>query len=223
MVSFFRILSLHHTRLDRYGSVGDAPNFQCSDCTSPVDSITYITPHAIPTTPDKSTTLPSFDERRDLPRLGNPRLPLTFRASAPVSRSPVRTPETPTTPTTVHPKPINHVKPVVLTKNKSFSSSDSEYQSCSENIDPDSPFTPTPTPLTGNKTFILAPSHKTHFTDNSCVIVNKSRQETPKTVARPTPPVSMVTRSRMINLNRPAMIRTRAIDESDELNMVGEV
>jgi hypothetical protein len=156
------------------------------------------------------------------------------------------------------PRPVNHVRPVSLTKEKSFSSSESEYQSCSENVDPDSPFTPTtPTPLGAGETPCqlginrsydkeknMAPSkdkspHKIQETvmpllsetnksskileninNNRCVILPSKDREMPRTVAvatKPTPPVSMVTRSRITNPNRPVMIRSRAIEETDEL------
>ena len=59
--------------------------------------------------------------------------------------------------------------------------------------------------------------------NNKCVVMSSKDRESPRTVAvatKPTPPVSMVTRSRITNPNRPVMIRSRAIEESDEFQNV---
>ncbi|KAL5259020.1 hypothetical protein ACHWQZ_G009479 [Mnemiopsis leidyi] len=304
---YSRILSLHHTRLDRYSSIEDR-SYKCPECNlSPVDtsphtnvledhSVSYITPQTV----DKVSKSPKkvnpdpllrFQNHRTVPTLASPpapaRMPLGFTTSAPATPvkpfspvkpvslaikpvSPTKPLTTPTTPSrsispVKPPRPVNHVRPVTLTKEKSFSSSESEYQSCSENVDPDSPFTPTtPTPLGGKKGYVFPgrPSHmnmsgqdknRTPNKDvsrynvlerslpelpervkspkiledinnnNKCVVMSSKSRESPRTVAmvtKPTPPVSMVTRSRITNPNRPVMIRSRAIEESDEFQNV---
>ncbi|XP_063680823.1 uncharacterized protein LOC134816042 isoform X3 [Bolinopsis microptera] len=300
---YSRILSLHHTRLDRYGSLEDR-TYKCPDCNlSPVNtsphtnilednSVSYITPQKVNNLSAKKADtdpLSRFVNKRTLPSLTSPpppaRMPLSFSTSAPVTPvkpiSPVKPlslekPSSPGKPLTLArptslvktitpvkpPRPVNHVKPVTLTKQKSFSSSDSEYQSCSENVDPESPFTPTtPTPALGDRTSYVFPGkdnlpdkNKYSYQDNNrynynmedkimpvvpetikspkvleninnnkCVIVLNKDHEMPRTVAvatKPTPPVSMVTRSRVSNPNRPVMIRSRAIEESDEFQNV---
>ena len=70
---------------------------------------------------------------------------------------------------------------------------------------------------------IKSPKVLEDVNNNKCVIMPSKDREIPRTVAvatKPTPPVSMVTRSRLTNPNRPVMIRSRAIEESDEYQNV---
>ena len=70
---------------------------------------------------------------------------------------------------------------------------------------------------------IKSPKVLENINNNKCVILPNKDHEMPRTVAvvtKPTPPVSMVTRSRVSNPNRPVMIRSRAIEESDEFQNV---
>ena len=173
ILSFYRILSMHHTRLDRCGSK-DGP-YKCTECNL---------------SPDNTS----------------PRSPTPYFSPQPVSPPPISPRKPP--PHFSSTDQLQSIPDVVTitTLYKSSSSSDSEYQSCSENIDPDA-----------SPRYQQSPTMPTSLYINKCVLLTK--EDLPRTVAistSATPLGALATRSKLTNPNRPAMIRSRAIEECDE-------
>ena len=265
---------MHHTRLDRFGSMDEPPSplSKCSECN-------LTARNTSPPLPRHSTT----SNQPHPPNRHGTHQPPSLPAGTPPKFRPGSMNILPVIPDNPPQGGGGGGGGGSVTKEKSSSSSDSEYQSCSENIDPDSPsqttIKPVSTPPTLGKPAPITPptqdeppfssttvqdkpplcptaihdkpplytasvknkaaSNSTPYTITATPVQLKSqtltpltehdtvamlkRAEPPRTVAMAssaTPPISMATRSRMTNPNRPAMIRSRAIEECDELDHI---